>query len=99
MRDDNDYAKMTLAELQESLCGTAKQLATWHSALAESRKTHARSFCESYAKSMEKATAGRVRDAELGSVADLGVIFEDEGNVAFHTTIRDLLVVLIENYV
>lgn len=99
MRDDNDYAGMTLADLRVSLSETSKQLATWHSALAEARKEHARSFAESYSQSQDKTVGGRVRDAEMGSVTDLGFIYEYEGYVAFHTTIRDLLVVLIENYV
>ena len=98
MRDDNDYAGMTLADLRVALSETSKQLAAWSSALADARKEHARSFAESYSQSMEKATAGRVREAELGSVTDLGFVYEYEGHVAFHTAIRDLIVTLIEHY-
>ena len=99
MRDDTDYAGMTLADLRVALSEQSKQLATWHSALADARKEHARSFCETYASSRGKSVAERVRDAELGSVTDLGFIYEYEGYVTFYTTIRDLIVVLIENYV
>lgn len=99
MRDDNDYAKMTLAELQESLAGTSKQLASWQYALGDARRTHARSFIEGYSDSRGKSVSERVKDGEMASVADLGIVYDCEANVEFHRTIRDLVVVLIENYV
>lgn len=99
MRDDNDYAKMSLAELRESLQSTSQQLATWHYALASAKKDHARSFIEGYSLARGKSVAERVKEAEMASVADLGVCEEYQGNVDFYTTIRDLQVVLIENYV
>ena len=79
MRDDNDYAGMTLAELRVALSETSKQMATWTSALSEAKKEHARTFCEAYSRSPEKSVAGREKDAELGSVTDLGFILEYEG--------------------
>ena len=99
MRDDNDYAKMSLAELRESLQSAAKQLATWSFALSSAKKEHARSFVEAYSRAMGKSVAERVKEAEMASVADLGIVEEYQGNVDFYTTIRDLIVVLVENYV
>ena len=34
----------------------------------------------------------------MGSIADLQILYDSEGNVGFHTAIRDLVVVLIEHY-
>ena len=99
MRDDNDYAGMTLADLRVALCETSKQLAAWTSALSDAKATHARNFIECYADSHGKSVAERVKEAEMGSVTDLTILYDSEGNVEFHRSIRDLLVVLIENYV
>ena len=98
MRDDNDYAGMTLADLRVALSETSKQLAAWTSALADAKSTHARSFIESYSQSRGKSVSERVKEAEMGSIADLQIFYDSEGNVGFHTSIRDLIVTLIEHY-
>jgi hypothetical protein len=96
MRDDNDYAGMSKEELRLHLASTAKQLASWEFALAYAKKQHARSFIEAYASSRGKSVAERVREGEMASVADQGEVLENEGNVRFHTVIRDLIVALLD---
>lgn len=95
MRDDNDYAGMSKEDLRTHLTATSKQLAAWQFALGNAKKQQARSFIEAYASSRGKSVSERSREGEMASVGDQGEVYEAEGRVAFHATIRDLIVTLL----
>ncbi len=96
MRDENDYAGMDRQELRQNLTRVSGQLATWQFALANVRKQRNRSFLEAYSASTGRSVAEKRMDAEMGSCADQGDLFEYEGQVAFYQTLRDEIVVLLE---
>lgn len=95
MRDDHDYASMSVDELRTHLERVVKELSTWTTALASVRQDRHRAFCEAYGASDGKSVAERRMDAEVATAITQGEILEYEGIVAFHTAIRDLIVILL----
>lgn len=94
---DRDYAAMSVPELRVELARTAGQLATWTRSLAQQRQAIARPFYEAYVSSQGRSHAERMKDAEAQVLVDQGEITAAEGEVDYHSAIRDMIVTLIEH--
>lgn len=95
MRDEFDYSAMGREELRSRLVETAKQLATWEYALAQAKSYRNRAFMEAYASSTGRSVADRRMEAEVASSVDQNEVLENEGQVLFYRTIRDMIVVML----
>jgi hypothetical protein len=98
MRDEHDYASMGADELRQSLERVTKELSTWTHALADIKKDRHVNFLQAYSDSQGKSVAERRMDAEMATAITQGEIIEYEGIVGFHTAIRDLIVVLLNEH-
>lgn len=95
MRDENDYHGMDRLELRSHLERVAKELAVWTHALGRARRDHNYYYVDGYANSRAKAVTERKMEAEIAAAEFQREIFDNEAQVAYWTTIRDLIVELL----
>jgi hypothetical protein len=96
MRIDRPYPEMGVDELRAELARVSGSLAAWQFSLADQRKTILVPFLEAYMGSEGRSHAERMKAAEAATVRDQEQILEAEGQVAFATTERDLIVHLLK---
>jgi hypothetical protein len=97
VRDDNDYQAMSRLELRAQLQRVAKELAVWEYALSLARVEQNRYWTDGYSTSIARSTTERKAEAEVHAGPFQREVYENEGNVRFFTTIRDLILELLRD--
>ena len=95
MRDDNDYHRMSRADLRLHLERVSKEIAVWSYASSVQRREENLYYLDGYKNSNARAVTERKMEAEMNAGHLTREAIEAEGYVAFYTPIRDLIVELL----
>ena len=88
---------MSVDDLRRELVRISQQLSSWSLSLFTQRQALLVPFYEAYIGSEARSHAERQKEAEAATCRDQGGILEAEGQVAFWTCQRDLVVTLLEH--
>ena len=95
MRDDIDYQAMEPPELRSHLQRVAKEVATWSFAVQSAKQELNRYYIDGYRNSRSRSVTERKMEAEMASEMFFREVLEAEGQLMFHSAIRDLIVELL----